>query len=435
MKKRADLLIRNVGQMVTCAGNSQQPKLAEYMQDIGLIEDGAVAVAGDKIIAADTTNNILNQVEVTSDTVVVDASGKTVLPGLVDPHTHLVFGGSREHELELKLKGVPYLDILAGGGGILSTVRATRKASKEELVESGIKYARQMLIQGTTTAEAKSGYGLTIEDELKQLEAIKEIGYNQPLELVPTFLGAHAIPEDYKEQPDKYVELVVTEMLPEVKARGLAEFCDIFCEDKVFTLEQSRRVLEAAKKLGFKLKIHADEIVALGGSQLAAELGATSADHLLVIPDEAISMMAEQQVVAIVLPGTTFNLREDHYAPARRMIGAGVPVALATDFNPGSCPTNNLQLIMTIASLYLGMTPAEVINAVTINAAHAIDRASIVGSIEVGKQADMVIFDAPNYKYLPYRFGTNLVEKVIKKGKIVVGGKNNGKTGAVRTEF
>jgi len=422
LKIMVDLLIKNVTQLVTCSGGSDKPKVREAMQDIGLVEDGAVAVAGEEIVWTGKTSEVEDKLEITSRTKVIDASGKTVLPGLVDPHTHMVFGGSREHELELKLQGVPYLDILARGGGILSTVRATRKASKEELVEKGLKYAEQMLSQGTTTAEAKSGYGLTVEDEIKQLEAIKEINERHGLDLVPTFLGAHAIPEEYRDNADAYVDLVINEMLPKVKEMNLAEFCDIFCEKGVFSVEQSRRVLQAAKDMGFKLKIHADEIEPLGGSELAAELGATSADHLRVISDQSIAKMAEKQVMAVVLPGTTFNLREDHYAPARKMLQQGVPIALATDFNPGSCPTNNLQLIMTIACLYLEMTPAEVINAVTINAAHAIERADKIGSLEVGKQADIVIFDAPNYKYLPYRFGTNLVDKVIKKGRIVVGG-------------
>jgi imidazolonepropionase len=423
LKNKADLIIKN-GQIITCSKNSEKPKLKEEMGNIGIIENGAVAVNNEEIIWVGKAEDLEKEVEITCKTKTIDASGKTVLPGLVDPHTHLVFGGSREHELELKLQGVPYLDILAQGGGILSTVRSTREASKESLIASGMKYADQMLAQGTTTAEAKSGYGLTTEQEIKQLEAIKEINEQHELDLVPTFLGAHAIPEDYKGKADEFIDLVIEEMLPEVKKRGLAEFCDIFCENKVFSAEQSRKVLGAAKEMGFKLKIHSDEIESLGGTAVAAELRAVSADHLLVTTDEDIKKMAESGVCAVVLPGTTFNLREDHYAPARKMLQEGAAVALATDFNPGSCPTNNLQLIMTIGCLYLEMTPAEVINAVTINAAHAIDKAEKIGSIEKGKQADIVIFDAPNYKYLPYRFGTNLVEKVIKKGRVVIGGEN-----------
>jgi len=391
------------------------------MENVGLVENGAVAVSGGKILAVGKTKEIESSVEITLGTEVIDASGKTVLPGLVDPHTHLVFGGSRENELELKLKGMSYLDILEQGGGILNTVRATRMASEEGLVNLGLKYADQMLFQGTTTAEAKSGYGLSTEDEIKQLRAIREINERHAIELVPTFLGAHAIPEEYKGMEEDFVNLVINEMLPQVKKMGLAEFCDVFCEKGVFSVSQSERILRAAKEMGFKLKIHADEISTLGCTELAAELGAHTADHLLVTSGCAIGKMARNQVIAVLLPGTAFNLGGKTYAPAREMIKAGVPVALATDFNPGSCPTNNLQVIMTIACIYLKMTPSEVINAVTINAAHAVGHADRVGSLDVGKQADIVIFDAPNYTYLPYRFGTNLVEVVIKKGKIVRG--------------
>lgn len=421
---KADLIIKNAKQLVTSQGASRKPKIKEELGQIEVITDGALAVVGDSIVAVGTTSEVLQQLDITPETKVIDATGKVVLPGLVDPHTHLVFAGSRENELDLKLKGVPYLDILAQGGGILSTVRATRAAGLEELVQTGLKYADQMLAQGTTTAEAKSGYGLTTEDEIKTLEAIREINQRHPLDLVPTFLGAHAVPLEYKGEPEKFVDLVIEEMLPEVAAKNLAEFCDVFCEQGVFSVEQSRRILKAAKEQGFKLKIHADEIVPLGGAELAAELEAVSADHLLVISDEGIRQMAEKQVMAVLLPGTTFYLREDHYAPARKMIEQGVPVALATDFNPGSCPNNSLQIIMTIACLYLKMTPAEVINAMTINAAHAIGRAKEIGSLEPGKKADIVVFDAPTYQYLPYRFGSNLAEKIIKNGQLVIGGED-----------
>ena len=422
----ADLLIKNAGQLVTSRGASFSPRLKGALGEIQVIEKGAVAAKGDKIIAVGTTPEVLGKIKISSETIVIDAAGRVVLPGLVDPHTHVVHGGSREHELDLKLKGVPYLEILARGGGILSTVRSTREAGREELVQRGLKYCDQMLGQGTTTAEAKSGYGLSTESELKTLEAVKEVNKKHPIDLVPTFLGAHAIPGEYKENPDEYVSIVIDEMLPAVTERGLAEYCDVFCEEGVFSVEQSRKILTAAADRGLKLKIHADEIVPLGGAELAAELGAVSADHLLVISDTGIKRMAEAGVIAVILPGTTFYLREEHYAPARKMIEAGVPVALATDFNPGSCPNNNLQIIMTMACLYLRMTPAEVINAMTINAAHALGRAQTIGSLEEGKRADMVIFDAPNYQYLPYRYGTNLVDKVIKNGRIVVGGDING---------
>ncbi|KUO48911.1 MAG: imidazolonepropionase [Desulfitibacter sp. BRH_c19] len=421
--QKVDLIIKNAKELVTCAGGTSKPKTGEDLKNLYIINDGWVAIKEDKIVAVGTEKEIKSKVEITEDTQIIDAAGKTVLPGLVDSHTHLAFGGSRENELELKLEGAAYLDILAAGGGILSTVRATREATKEELKATSTKYLNQMLSQGTTTAEAKSGYGLKTEYEIKQLEVIKELNEEHPVDLVPTFLGAHAIPTEFKGgKEDRFIDIVVEEMMPAVKEKGLAEFCDVFCENGVFTVEQSRRVLEKAKELGFKLKIHSDEIYALGGTEMASELNATSADHLLVVTDEGIEKMSEAGVVGVLLPGTTFNLREDHYAPARRMIDKGVAIALATDFNPGSCPTNSMDIIMTIGCLYLRLIPAEVINAITINAAHAIDRAQSVGSIEEGKQADLVIFDAPNHQYLCYRFGSNLVEKVVKKGKIVIGG-------------
>jgi len=417
---KATLLIKDAAQVVTSRGASEAPLYGEKQQEITVIPGGAVAINGSKIIAVGTTAEVLGRVEIDPETGVIDAAGQVVLPGLVDPHTHVVFGGSREHELSLKLQGVPYLEILARGGGILSSVEATRAATEEELVERGLQYCSQMLAQGTTTAEAKSGYGLSTEAELKTLRAVRTVDAAQPLDLVPTFLGAHAVPKEYRGEPDRYLDLVIDEMLPPVVEEKLARYCDVFCEEGVFSVEQSRRVLTAAREMGLQPKIHADEIVPLGGAELAAELGAVSADHLLVVSDEGICRMAEAGVIAVLLPGTTFYLREDHYAPARKMIEAGVPVALATDFNPGSSPNNNLQLIINIACLYLRMTPAEVINAITINAAHAVGLAAGIGSLEKGKNADIVIFDAPNYDYLAYRYGTNLVSRVIKNGQVVV---------------
>jgi len=417
---KTTLLIKNAGQVVTSRGASDKPLTGAGLGKVTVIEDGAVAIGNDKILAVGSTPEVLKKISPAQGMQEVDAFGKMVLPGLVDPHTHVVFGGSREHELSLKLQGVPYLEILARGGGILSSVEATRAASKEELIQSGIKYCRQMLAQGTTTVEAKSGYGLSTAAELKTLEAIREVDRSQPLDLVPTFLGAHAVPNEYKEEPDRYVDLVIEEMLPQVVEQNLARYCDVFCEEGVFSVEQSRKVLEAAREKGLGLKMHADEIAPLGGAELAAELGAVSADHLLVISDQGIEKMASTGVIGVILPGTTFYLCEDHYAPARKMIEAGVPVALATDFNPGSSPNNNLQLIINIACLYLRMTPPEVINAITINAAHAVGRAEVVGSLEEGKKADLALFDASNYEYLAYRYGTNLISSVVKNGELVV---------------
>ncbi|MDD4783869.1 MAG: imidazolonepropionase [Syntrophaceticus sp.] len=419
---KADFLLINAGQLVTVAGNSDHPKRREELPEIGVITDGAVAARDGNVIAVGSTSDLQKSVELEEGAVVIDAQGKVVLPGLVDPHTHVVFAGSREHELEMKIQGVPYLEILARGGGILDTVRSTRAASREELFRAAEKYLDEMLAQGTTTAEAKSGYGLTLEDELKTLEVARDLQEAHPVDLVSTFLGAHAIPEEYKENPDDFVELIIQEMLPAVSRSGLARFCDVFCEDGVFSVEQSRRILSEAKRLGFELKIHADEMVPLGGAELAAELGAVSADHLMVISDQGIEMLAASDTVAVLLPATTFCVMGEQYAPARKMIEKGAAVALSSDFNPGSSPVNSLQIVMGIACRQLKMAPAEVISAVTINAAHAIGCASSVGSIEVGKKADLVVFDAKDYRYLMYRFGTNLVDKVIKSGRVVVGG-------------
>jgi imidazolonepropionase len=421
-KQRAELLLIHAGQLVTVAGASDSPKRGDSLAEIGVIKDGAVAVRDGVITSVGTTEDVLDQVEFHPGIKVLDAGGQVVLPGLVDSHTHLVFAGSREHEFALKIQGMSYLEILKAGGGILSTVRSTRSSTKDDLYRTARIYLDQMLCQGTTTSEVKSGYGLTVADELKMLEVIRELNRTHPVDLVPTFLGAHAVPEEYMDDPEGYLDLIIEEMLPEVAELGLAEFCDVFCEEGVFSVEQSRRLLLAAKSTGLKLKIHADEIVSFGGGELAAELGAVSADHLMAVSEEGIRMLATSGTVAVLLPAATFCLMSGQYAPAREMIREGVAVALASDFNPGSSPVNSLPIVMGIACRQFRMTPAEVISAITINAAHAIGRASEVGSIEAGKKADLVVFDAPSYSYLPYRFGTNLVKTVIKDGNVVIGG-------------
>jgi len=421
-KIKADFLLHNAGQLVTAAGFSERPKRGAELADIGMVENGALAAQDGVIAAVGPEAQVREQVELDRDARVIDAGGRVVLPGLVDPHTHVVFAGSREHELEMKIAGMSYLEILARGGGILDTVRATRAAGREELAAAGRRYLDQMLAHGTTTAEAKSGYGLTTGDEMKILAVIRELDGSHPVDLASTFLGAHAIPPEYKTNPDAFVDLVTEEMLPAVAREGLAEFCDVFCEEGVFTVEQSRRILLAARRLGMRPKVHADEIVSLGGAELAAELGAVSADHLMAVSEEGIRRLAESGTVAVLLPATTFCLMGKQYAPARLMIERGVAVALASDFNPGSSPVNSMQVVMGLACRQLKMTPAEVISAVTINAAHALGRAARVGSLEPGKQADLVVFDAVDYRYLMYRFGINLATTVIKKGKVVVGG-------------
>lgn len=349
---------------------------------------------------------------------VIDAGGCLVTPGLVDAHTHLVFGGWRAHELRMKLAGVPYLDILAAGGGILSTARETRAASEQELTDKARKTLDGMLALGTTTCEAKSGYGLSLEDELKQLRAAKRLDEGHPVDIVSTLMAAHALPPEYALDRQGYIKLVTDEIIPQAAAEGLAEFCDVFCEEGVFTAEEAREILLAGQKAGLKGKIHADEIHAIGGSELAGEIGAISAEHLISMKDSGITALKDGGVIACLLPATSFYLGKP-YARARDLINAGVPVAVASDFNPGSCPGYSLQFCMNLASWQYRMTPEEILCAVTLNAAAAIGRAGSVGSLEAGKQADILLWDAPDLDFLCYRFGSNLVRTVIKKGSVV----------------
>ena len=347
----------------------------------------------------------------------IDAAGCLVTPGLVDAHTHLIFGGWRQNELALKLHGVSYLEILAAGGGILSTVKATREATEDELFEKACDALDEMLELGVTTAEAKSGYGLDLETELKQLRVIRRLDEEHPMDLAATFLGAHALPPEYREDREAYLRLLCDEVIPRVAEEKLAEFCDVFCETGVFTAAESKRILEAGKRWGLIPKIHADEIDPIGGSQLTKEVGAISAEHLIVCPQEGIEAMAQAGTVACCLPATSFYLGST-YAPVRDMIAAGVPVALASDFNPGSCPSLNLQFVMNLGCLRYRMTPEEMLTGVTLNAAAAINRAESIGSIETGKLADLVVWDAPDLDTLGYRMGSNLTRIVIKKGKV-----------------
>ena len=349
---------------------------------------------------------------------VLDAGGALVTPGLVDAHTHLVFGGWRSHELSLKLHGKTYLEIQNAGGGIQSTTNATRQATEEELTAKAAKALDEMMSFGVTTCEAKSGYGLALEHELKQLRAIRRLQETHPMDVAATFMGAHLVPAEYKNDREAYVRLVCEEMMPAVKEQGIAKFCDVFCEADTFTVEEARRVLEAGLKNGLRPKIHADEIEAIGGSQLAGEIGAISAEHLIVCPPEGIASMARGGVIACLLPATSFNLGST-FAPARDMVTAGVPVAMATDFNPGSCPCLNLQFVINLGCLKYKLTPEEVLTAVTLNGAAAIDMADKVGSVEPGKQADLVIWDAPDLDYICDRVGSNLTRHVIKKGAVV----------------
>lgn len=403
------LLIKNIGLLATPAGRTARRGADQgdvrFLRNAWVrIEDGVIAAVG-----TGTPERPAGAEE-------LDAEGRLVTPGLVDAHTHLIFGGWRQNELAMKLRGVPYLDILAQGGGILSTVRATRSAGQGELEDKARLALDEMLSFGTTTCEAKSGYGLDLDTELKQLRAIRALNESHPVDLVPTFLGAHALPEDYKADRAAYIRLLCEEMIP-AAAEGLAEFCDVFCETGVFTAEESRTILEAGRRCGLAAKIHADEIDAIGGSRLAGELGAVSAEHLIVCPPEGIEAMARGGTVACLLPCTSFYLGAA-FAPARDMIAAGVPVALATDFNPGSCPCLNMQLAMSLGCLKYRMTPEEVLTAATLNGAAAIGRADRTGSVEPGKAGDLVVWNAPDLEYVCYRLGSNLAGAVVKGGKI-----------------
>lgn len=406
------LVISNIGLLATPLGRTAAvgPAQGQISQ-----RTGAYLVAEDGIIIALGNGQVPETL--LQDARHIDAGGRLVTPGLVDAHTHLVFGGWREHELAMKRRGVPYLEILAQGGGILSTVRMTRQASEDDLVQKAGEALGEMLSLGVTTCEAKSGYGLDRQTELRQLAVIRRLGKIQPVELAATYLGAHAVPEEYKGQREDYMRLMTEEMIPLVAREALAEFCDVFCETGVFTAAESETILRVALAHGLKVKIHTDEIDAIGGTELAGALPAVSAEHLIAATDRGIAALAEGGTVAVLLPATSFYLGKP-YARARDMIAAGVPVAVASDFNPGSCPSLNLQLAMNLACWNYHLTPEETLTAVTLNAAAAICRADRLGSLEVGKQADLVIWDAPNLNYIFYRFGQNLAKTVIKQGMV-----------------
>lgn len=414
--KKGKMIIKNAGQLVTCSGH--HAKQGKEMEELHIIEKGAIIIEDGIIQSVGIEEDLLKGVD-QSQYEVVDAEGKAVLPGFVDSHTHFVFGGYRAEEFTWRLHGVDYMDIMNRGGGIISTVKATREETQEELYENGYRRLTSMLSFGVTTAEGKSGYGLNKETELKQLEVMKRINEKHPVDVIPTFMEAHAVPEEYKGKEDEMIDKIIQESLVEVKEKNLAEFCDIFTEKNVFTIEQSRKLLTAAAEMGFKLKMHADEIVPLGGAELAAEVGAVSADHLLQASDAGIAAMAEKVVVATLLPGTAFSLKEP-YARARDMINANCAVALASDFNPGSCHTESIPLIIALATLYMKMTPEEVITALTINGAAAVDRADQIGSLDPGKKADVIILQDASYHFLAYHIGVNSVERVIKDGILVM---------------
>jgi imidazolonepropionase len=410
-----NIIIKNSSQLVTCSGF--EAKRGKDMSDLKIINDGAVVIEEGVIRAVGKTGDILSGFN-EGKFAVIDAVGKAVLPGFVDSHTHFVFGGYRAEEFSWRLRGDSYMEIMERGGGIINTVQATRGAKKSDLVEAGRKRLDSMLSFGVTTVEGKSGYGLDYDTELKQLEVMSDLDNTHPVDIVRTFLGAHAVTKDYKGREDEYLDYVIENVMPEVAKRKLAEFCDIFCEKNVFSVDQSRRLLSRAQDFGFKLKIHADEIIQLGGAELAAELGAVSADHLLQASEKGIRDMAKRGVVATLLPGTAFSLREP-YAKGRYMIDNNCAVALATDLNPGSCFTESVPLIFALAVLYMDITTEEALTALTINGAAALNRADKIGSIDVGKKGDVIVLEFPSYKYIPYHIGISTVEKVVKDGNLV----------------
>lgn len=408
------LLIKNIGILQTPVGS--YPHRGDAQGENKKIKNAAI-LCEDGIIKEITADGKLPQGSESAG-MVIDAEGNLVTPGLVEGHTHLVFGGYRQHEVPLKLAGAEYLEILAAGGGILDTVRKTRAASFKELYDKAQGFLDEMLCLGVTTCEVKSGYGLDLETEMKMLKVAKKLNADHPMNIVTTFMGAHAVPEKYKGRADAFIEFLCREVLPQIKKEDLAEFCDAFCETGVFDVPQTEKYLQAAKDLGFRLKLHADEIEEIGGSELAGKMGAVSAEHLIAIGEKGMAALKEAGTTAMLLPATSFYLGKT-FAPARRMIELGIPVAIASDFNPGSCPSLNLQFAMNLGYLKYRMRPEEILTAVTINSACAIGMGDLVGTIEPGKQADLVIWDAPDMEMICYRFGSNMALQTIKDGILV----------------
>jgi len=415
MAIKADFAIVNASELVTLKGTSKTPLVKEELNNLHAVKDGAIAAKDGTIVAVGTTKEVLDKLEKGFE--VIDASGKLVTPGLIDPHVHLIFAGSREEELELMaVKGIPYLEIKARGGGMPTTLKKTGETSTEELLKRTTQILDTMLVHGTTTIEAKSGYEMTSSGEIRQLEIIKTLNKMHPIDLIPTFL-AQGIPFEYENKVDQLTNEIVAKWIPEIAKRKLAEYCDVFCEKGYFNIEQSRRILETGRKYGMKLRIHADWLAHSGGAKLGAELGVVSADHLIFTPQEDIEALVTRGTIGVFLPTTPFCY-VGTYAKAREIINRGLPVALATDLSAANM-CESMQIMMTIAILQMKMTTEEALVASTINAAHSIGRAHEIGSLEVGKKADVVIFDAPNHKHLPYHYGINLAEKVFKNGKLV----------------
>ena len=411
------LLIRHIRQLITCAGPA--PRRGPAQREIPIIQDGAIAADGDHVVFAGSDRDLPLALGSSPGARVIDGRRLSVVPGFVDAHTHAVFGGDRREELRRRLAGATYAEIAAAGGGILSTVRATRAASEEDLVAATRGRLAEMLACGTTTAEMKSGYGLDVENELKMLRAIRRLASEQPVDLVPTFMGAHEIPADYRQRREDYVRLVIDDMMPAVAREGLALWCDVFCETGVFTPDESRRILEAGAAHGLKPRIHADELGPSGGSRVAAAVGARSADHLIFVPEDGIRAMRDAGVVATLLPSAAFYLKLGRFAPARALIEAGVPVALATDVNPGGGFSPSMPFAMTLACFGMGMTFEESLAAATINGAYSLDRHESAGSLEIGKLMDAVLVAGEAIDLI--RVGATSIAGVIKRGRVVSG--------------
>ncbi len=414
----ADLIIRRIAQLVTCSG--QAPKRKQALGELEIIEEAAIASYKGKIVFLGPDKEVEKRVRPAAGAIILEGEGLVGLPGLIDPHTHLPFAGTREQEFVLRLKGETYQELAAKGMGIQTTVKATREISFDRLIDLCVERLNTMLLHGTTLIEAKSGYGLDFETEIKQLEALKRLKEIHPVEIVPTYLGAHEIPPEFRQIKTGYIQLMIEKIMPEIKRRNLAEYIDVFCEEGVYSIEETRVLANAAKQLGFKIRLHADEFSALGGAELAVELEAASADHLINITDKGIAALARSSTVAILLPLVPLFLRLEKRPPARRLIEAGAAVALATDFNPGSSMTESMLLILQLAVFLLGFQVEEALQAATINAAFSLGREKLVGSLEVGKNMDLLLCSVPNYIHLIYHLGLNPVRHVFKKGKWVV---------------
>jgi len=409
------MLVINAKELLTLQGPGRARKGME-MRELGIINQGALAIQDGLIIAIDKSAEIVKNYQSKHT---IDATGKVVMPGFVDPHTHPIFVHTRENEYAMRIEGKTYAEIAQSGGGIRSTIKTTRDASKTVLFDLALKRIHRMISYGTTTLEAKSGYGLTTDSEIRQLEVIHALEKALPIDIISTFMGAHEYPAEFKDHHEGYLRILENEMLPAVFETGLSQYCDIFTEAHVYSIDESRRIMTKAKDIGFKLRMHVDELEPIGGAELAAELGCITADHLGAASDKGIKALAKKNVIAVLLPGTIFSLGLKFYARARDMISLGVPVALATDFNPGSCNCDSMQMIIAIACSQMRMTPEEAITASTINSAYALEMGDRVGSFEIGKQADLLVLDMPSYQYLPYHFGSNNVETVMKKGTVI----------------